>query len=211
MTLASRCSMTLSSEEAARYVQDGLPQLLASTLYNGMKADYNKYEELIKAIKEEIDEHGEDSFARWESEGERTERETYLQQQKRVREKREVRVRADDDEPALIWQMVRDSHKQSNAMLTQTPSTFTHPQNSAWIQHSQTAAQQPIDLFLESWMTTVNERMSSRQDGERGKRNVNLRWHSDTCASHTVWCRDTIDQDRILWEVPVEVTMGVTD
>uniref|UniRef100_A0A0G4G3R8 Uncharacterized protein n=1 Tax=Chromera velia CCMP2878 TaxID=1169474 RepID=A0A0G4G3R8_9ALVE len=64
MTLTGRCSMTLSSEEAARYVQDGLPQLLASTLRNGMKADYNKYEELIKAIREEIDEYGEDSFAR---------------------------------------------------------------------------------------------------------------------------------------------------
>uniref|UniRef100_A0A0G4HGF4 Uncharacterized protein n=1 Tax=Chromera velia CCMP2878 TaxID=1169474 RepID=A0A0G4HGF4_9ALVE len=64
MTLAGRCSITLSSEEAARYVQDGLPQLLASTLRNRMKADYNKYKELIKAIKEEIDENGEDSFAR---------------------------------------------------------------------------------------------------------------------------------------------------
>uniref|UniRef100_A0A0G4G2A6 Uncharacterized protein n=1 Tax=Chromera velia CCMP2878 TaxID=1169474 RepID=A0A0G4G2A6_9ALVE len=149
MTLAGRYSMTLSSKEAARYVQDGLPQLLASTLRNGMKADYNiKYEELIKAIREEIDEHGKDFFAGWESEGERTERETYLQQQKRVREKEEVGVRVDDDEPALIWQMARDSHKQSNAMLThwQTPSTFTHLQNPAWIQYSlgQTEAQQPM-------------------------------------------------------------------
>uniref|UniRef100_A0A0G4GXU5 Uncharacterized protein n=1 Tax=Chromera velia CCMP2878 TaxID=1169474 RepID=A0A0G4GXU5_9ALVE len=53
--------------------------------------------------------------------------------------------------------------------------------------------------------------MSSRQGGERGKRGVDLRWHPDMCASHIVWCRDTMDQDRILWEIPVEVMMGVTD
>uniref|UniRef100_A0A0G4H2S7 Uncharacterized protein n=1 Tax=Chromera velia CCMP2878 TaxID=1169474 RepID=A0A0G4H2S7_9ALVE len=75
LDLADMCGLTVADEDAARYTQDGLPQKLASSLKTGLKADYNKFQPLIKAIRDEINKHGEGCFLSWESEAEREQRE----------------------------------------------------------------------------------------------------------------------------------------
>uniref|UniRef100_A0A0G4FSH7 Uncharacterized protein n=1 Tax=Chromera velia CCMP2878 TaxID=1169474 RepID=A0A0G4FSH7_9ALVE len=62
LDLADMCGLTVVDEDAARYTQDGLPQKLVSSLRTGLKVDYNKFQPLIKAIRDEINEHGEGCF-----------------------------------------------------------------------------------------------------------------------------------------------------
>uniref|UniRef100_A0A0G4GE72 Uncharacterized protein n=1 Tax=Chromera velia CCMP2878 TaxID=1169474 RepID=A0A0G4GE72_9ALVE len=65
-------------------------------------------------------------------------------------------------------------------------------------------------LFLESWMTVAST-VDGDEDSNTNTGGYDEKLHPDSCASHCLFCRDTVDSDRILWEVPIDLVMSTTD
>uniref|UniRef100_A0A0G4FCS5 Uncharacterized protein n=1 Tax=Chromera velia CCMP2878 TaxID=1169474 RepID=A0A0G4FCS5_9ALVE len=65
-------------------------------------------------------------------------------------------------------------------------------------------------LFLESWMTVAST-AEGDEDSNTSTGRYDERLHPDSCVSHCLFCRDTLDPDRIVWEVPVDLVMSMTD